>query len=142
MPEVNFDWVRQQLQEAKAKVGAGNAVLELLKVWSEQNKLSEKSAEEAIQMFSKLALGTVLVQPGVDSNEVWIPAMPGQLVVGDEVRVLADAFSDTVGVTHNGRRGRVVAIRYGDVIFKSTDGKDPVLDGTHYSPYKLEKRVK
>jgi hypothetical protein len=142
MPEVNFDWVRQQLQEAKAKVGAGNAVLELLKVWSEQNKLSEKSAEEAIQMFSKLALGTVLVQPTVGSNEVWIPALPGQLVVGDEVRVLADAFSDTVGVTHNGRRGRVVAIRYGDVIFKSTDGKDPVLDGTHYSPYKLEKRVK
>ena len=142
MPDVNFEWVRQQLQEAKAKVGAGNAVLELLKVWSEQTKLSEKSAQEAIQMFSKLALGTVLVQPEVASNEVWIPALPGQLVVGDEVRVLADAFSDSVGVSHNGRRGRVVAIRYGDVIFKSTDGKEPVLEGTHYSPYKLEKRIK
>jgi hypothetical protein len=142
MPEVNFEWVRQQLQEAKAKVGAGNAVLELLKVWSEQTKLSEKSAQEAIQMFSKLALGTVLVQPEVASNEVWIPALPGQLVVGDEVRVLANAFSDSVGVSHNGRRGRVVAIRYGDVIFKSTDGKEPVLEGTHYSPYKLEKRIK
>jgi hypothetical protein len=142
MPEVNFEWVRQQLQEAKAKVGAGNAVLELLKVWSEQTKLSEKSAQEAIQMFSKLALGTVLVQPEVASNEVWIPALPGQLVVGDEVRVLANAFSDSVGVSHNGRRGRVVAIRYGDVIFKSTDGKEPVLEGTHYSPYKLETRIK
>jgi hypothetical protein len=93
-------------------------------------------------MFSKLALGTVLVQPEVASNEVWIPALPGQLVVGDEVRVLANAFSDSVGVSHNGRRGRVVAIRYGDVIFKSTDGKEPVLEGTHYSPYKLEKRIK
>lgn len=142
MPEVNFEWVRQQLQEAKAKVGAGNAVLELLKVWSEQTKLSEKSAQEAIQMFSKLALGTVLVQPEVASNEVWVPALPGQLVVGDEVRVIANAFSDSVGVSHNGRRGRVVAIRYGDVIFKSTDGKEPVLEGTHYSPYKLEKRIK
>lgn len=142
MPEVNFEWVRQQLQEAKAKVGAGNAVLELLKVWSEQTKLSEKSAQEAVQMFSKLALGTVLVQPEVASNEVWVPALPGQLVVGDEVRVIANAFSDSVGVSHNGRRGRVVAIRYGDVIFKSTDGKEPVLEGTHYSPYKLEKRIK
>jgi hypothetical protein len=68
--------------------------------------------------------------------------MPGQLVVGDEVRVLANAFTDKVGVAHNGRRGRVVAIRYGDVIFKSTDDKEPLLDGTHYSPYKLEKRIK
>ena len=142
MPEVNFEWVRQQLQEAKAKVGAGNAVLELLKVWGEQTKLSEKSAQEAVQMFSKLALGTVLVQPEVASNEVWVPALPGQLVVGDEVRVLPNAFSDSVGVSHNGRRGRVVGIRYGDVIFKSTDGKEPVLEGTHYSPYKLEKLIK
>jgi hypothetical protein len=142
MPEVNFDWVRQQLQEAQAKVGAGNAVIELLKVWSEQSKLSDKGAREAVEMFSKLALGVVLVEPAEATNEVWVPAQPGQIVVGDEVRVLKDAFSDKVGVTHNGRRGRVIAIRYGDVIFKSTDGKDPELSGVHYSPYKLEKRIR
>ena len=141
MPDVNFEWVRQQLQEAKAKVGAGNAVLELLKVWSEQHKLSEKSAQEAVEMFSKLALGVLLVEPEA-TNEVWVPALPGQLVVGDEVRVLANAFSDSVGVAHNGRRGRVIAIRYGDIIFKSTDDREPALEGTHYSPYKLEKRVR
>jgi hypothetical protein len=35
----------------------------------------------------------------------------------------------------------VVAVRYGDIIIKTTDGKEPVLDGSHYSPYKLEKLV-
>jgi hypothetical protein len=142
MPEVNFEWVRQQLQEAKAKIGAGNAAIELLKVWSDLDKLSEKGAKEAVEMFAKLALGTPLTVQADPSDELWIPAQPGQLTVGDEVRVLPDAYADKAGLMHNGRRGKIVAIRYGDVIFKSTDGKQPVLDGIHYSPYKLEKRVR
>jgi hypothetical protein len=40
---------------------------------------------------------------------------------------------------HNGRRGRVVAVRYGDVIFNSTDNKKPLLEGAHYPPNFLEK---
>ncbi|NBQ92322.1 MAG: hypothetical protein EBT96_13310 [Betaproteobacteria bacterium] len=40
MPEVNYDWVRLQLQESKTKIGVGNAVLKLLKAW-EDLKLSE-----------------------------------------------------------------------------------------------------
>ena len=52
-----------------------------------------------------------------------------------------DAYEGDLGRVHNGRRGKVVAVRYGDVIFKSTDGKSPVLDGAHYTPYKLEKLV-
>lgn len=141
MPEVNDEWVRQQLQAAKAKVGSGTAVLKLLEVWARETKLSPALAKEAVEMFSKLALNIPLAVE-TSSDEVWVPAQPGQLTVGDEVRVLQDAFTDSTGSTHNGRRCKIIAIRYGDIIVNSIDGKDPELRGTHYSPYKLEKRVK
>jgi hypothetical protein len=142
MPEVNYEWVKQQLTEAGVKIGAGNAVLKLLETWEEM-PLSEKMSKDVINVFCKLALSTAIIAPEDSATEeVWVQAQPGQINVGDEVRVLLDAFSDKTGVLHNGRRGKVIAIRYGDVIFKSTDGKKPDLSGTHYSPYKLEKRVK
>jgi hypothetical protein len=49
---------------------------------------------------------------------------------------------EKLGTIHNGRRGSVVGVRYGDVIFNDTDGKNPPLKGVHYSPYKLEKRLR
>ena len=64
------------------------------------------------------------------------------VLVGDEVRVKSNAYDGDTGVMHNGRRGKVVAVRYGDIIFKSNDNKEPVLDGTHYTPYQLQKRVR
>jgi hypothetical protein len=140
MPEVNFDWVRQQMQEAKVKIGTGTALLELLEVWNNQ-KLTDNQVKEVIEYFSKLASGTNIYEEVV-VDEVWVPAQPGQVIVGDQVRVLPNAFTDKTGVLHNGRRGVVIAIRYGDIIFKSTDGKTPVLEGVHYSPYKLEKRIR
>ena len=141
MPDVNFDWVRQQMQDAKVRVAPGVALLALLETWNDLDKLSQDQAKEAVQLFSRLALGGNIFEE-VKQDEVWIPALPGQLTVGDEVRVLKDAFSDTTGVMHNGRRGKIIAIRYGDVIFKSIDGKEPNLSGVHYSPYKLEKRIR
>ena len=142
MPEVNDEWVRQQMQEAKVKVGSGKAVLKLLEVWAGVGDLSPALAKEAVEVFSKLALNHALSDPKPAADEIWVPAQPGQLSVGDEVRVLADAFDDQSGIIHNGRRGVIAAIRYGDIIFKSTDGKEPLLDGAHYSPYKLEKRIR
>jgi hypothetical protein len=142
MPEVNYEWVKQQLQEAKVKVGSGNAVLKLLETWESFEKLTPNLAKETIEIFSRLALGKTALEPKTPVDEVWIPLQPGQIVVGDEVRILSDAFTDKTGVMHNGRRGKVIAIRYGDVIFNSTDGKEPALRGVHYSPYKLEKRIK
>jgi hypothetical protein len=141
MPEFNEEWVREQMQEAKVKVGSGKAVLKLLEVWS-KIELSPNLAAEAIDIFSKLAANTALVSSGEKPDEVWIPLTPGNIVVGDEVRVLKDAFTEGPTILHNGRRGTVVALRYGDIIFKSTDGKTPLLDGVHYSPYKLEKRIR
>lgn len=142
MPEVNDEWVRQQMQDAKVKVGSGKAVLKLLQTWVESGELSAGLAKEAVEVFSKLALGHSLSGEKPAEDEVWVPAMPGQMTVGDEVRVLNDAFDGELGITHNGRRGKITALRYGDVIFKSTDGKEPLLDGAHYSPYNLERRIK
>ena len=141
MPEVNYEWVAQQMQEAKVKVGSGNAVIKLLQTWEGMETLSPGLAKEAAEVFSKLALNKPILEPKEDPNEAWAPVQPGNIKVGDDVRVLSDAFSDSTGVIHNGRRGKVIAVRYGDVIINSNDNKEPELKGVHYSPYKLEKKV-
>jgi len=139
MPEVNFDWVRGQMSEAKVKVGVGNAILKLLEVWNEM-KLSNNQIKETTELFTKLAINHSIIPESPD--ETWIDAQPGAIIVSDEVRVKSDAYDGDTGVMHNGRRGKVVGVRYGDIIFKSTDGKEPPLDGTHYTPYQLQKRVR
>ena len=138
MPEVNYDWIRQQMQDARVKVGVGNAIIKLLKTWESLN-ISDSQAKEVAALFPQLALThSIVPEP---ATEKWIDAQPGAINVGDEVRVKADAYDGQTGTIHNGRRGRVVAVRYGDIIFKSNDGKQPVLDGTHYAPYQLQKRI-
>jgi hypothetical protein len=90
-------------------------------------------------MFSKLALGHIVIKE--KKNETWVPVRPGDIKVTEIVRVRADAFDGELGMVHNGRKGVVVGVRYGDVIIKSTDGKEPVLEGAHYPPQKLEKLI-
>jgi hypothetical protein len=138
VPEINEQWIREQMQDAKVKVGVGNALLKLLATW-EQMKLSDSQQKEVLALFNKLALGYAIT-PEI-ANEVWIDAQPGAITVGDQVRVKLDAYQGSTGSIHNGRRGRVVGIRYGDIIFKSNDDKQPLLDGAHYSPHQLQKRV-
>jgi transcription antitermination factor NusG len=142
MPEVNYEWVNQQMAEAKVKIGSGKAVMELLRVWESMEKLSPGIAKEAVSVFSKLALNKSILEVKDEPDSIWTPVQPGQIIVGDEVRVISDAFDDKTGVLHNGRRGKVIAVRYGDIIVNSIDGKSPDLKGVHYSPYKLEKRIK
>lgn len=142
MPEINREWVIEQLEAAKVKVGSGKAILKLLEAWAEIPKLSENMTEEVLNVFPKLARGHVLKVEENENDYIWSDLQPGQITVGDVVRVKADAFDGNLGAMHNGRRGKVVAVRYGDVIFKSTDDRDPALDGVHYSPYKLEKRYR
>lgn len=142
MPEINREWVAEQLEAAKVKVGSGKAILKLLEAWEEIPKLSDNMTEEVLTIFPLIAKGHVLKVEESDDDYTWIDLQPGQITVGDAVRVKTDAFSDNLGTIHNGRRGKVVAVRYGDVIFKADDGKNPPLEGIHYSPYKLEKRVR
>jgi hypothetical protein len=140
MPEINKEWVLEQLEAAKVKVGSGKAILKLLEAWAEIPKLSDNMTEETLSVFATIAKGHSIKEEESDEDFFWAELQPGQITVTDVVRVKSNAFEDKLGVLHNGRRGTVVAVRYGDVIFKSTDGKEPVLDGVHYSPYKLEKR--
>lgn len=142
MPKIDKTWVTEQLELAKVKAGSGKAIMKLLDAWAEIPELSENMIEEVLLVFPKLAKGHIIKQEESENDYTWTPLQPGQIVVGDVVRVKADAFSDKLGPIHNGRRGTVVAVRYGDVIFNDTDGKKPELRGVHYSPYKLEKRVR
>jgi hypothetical protein len=142
MPEINREWIVEQLQAAKVKVGSGKAIMKLLEAWAELPDLSPAMTDEVLEVFPQIARGHQIKQEEMEDDYVWINLQPGQITVTDVVRVKADAFSDKLGPIHNGRRGTVVAVRYGDVIFNSTDAKLPELKGVHYSPYKLEKRVR
>ena len=83
-------------------------------------------------------MGYVLVKE--NEKERWIKAQIGQIKVADVVRIPFDAFDDSTGKSNlNGRRGRIVAVRSGDIIIKTDDGKLPVLDGVHIRPEFLEK---
>jgi len=138
MKKLDTNWAKSQLEQAKIPVDVGISVVKLLEVWSTLNH-EDKNDYVVAQLFSLLSCSVSIVES--PSDEVWEAARPGFIRVGDEVRVMADAFEGELGQLHNGRRGRVVAVRYGDIIIKTTDGKEPILDGSHYSPYKLEKLI-
>jgi hypothetical protein len=139
MRKINYTWIKEQFAEAKVRVGTGKAVLALLKTW-EEIEVPEEQGKQILDIFSQVALGHSLVT--INTEEVWVDAQRGQINVGDVVRVRHDAFGESTGYIHNGRRGIVAAIRSGDIIFKSTDEKDPFLDGVHYRPETLQKRVR
>lgn len=139
MAKVDFTWVKQQLTAGRVIRKTGDSALALLKVWDDLNLADSKDAADVVAVFSKLAMGHALVVD--ETSDVWVPAMPGKMKVGDVVRVKFDAFAGDLGRLHNGRVGVVTAIRYGDIIVKTTDGKTPQIDGAHYSPFHLEKRV-
>ncbi len=139
MAEVDNDWVRSQLTENKTKKVVGDSVLKLLASWEQLKQPTDKNAKEIINIFSKLALGHSIVED--NPNETWVAAQAGFIKVADTVRVRSTAFDGEQGKAYNGRRGRVVGVRYGDVIVKTDDGKVPVLDGIHFKPENLEKLV-
>lgn len=139
MSEINYEWVKEQMTAARLRRGPGDVVLKLLKLWEEID-LTPDQAKEALEAFKSLAQGFSLVEPYKD--EVWIPAQPGQIKVADQIRVRNDAFTGDLGTIHNGRRGIVVAVRSGDIVVRSNDDKEPIIDGSHYSPHHLEKRIK
>lgn len=142
MPEINKDWINEQLAAAKVKVGSGKAILRLLDAWADMPKLSDAMLDEVLTVFPKLARGYAVKEEENEADYDWRPLQPGQINVSDVVRVKSDAFRGDIGPMHNSRVGKVIAVRYGDVIINSTDGKSPELKGVHYSPYKLEKRYK
>lgn len=144
MADTNLDWVKEQLTQNKTKKAVGDSVLKLLATWDEVKQKNESlktiDPQEIVDIFSKLAMGHALVQE--KKNEKWTKAQIGQIKVADTVRVLFNAFDESTGKSGlNGRRGRIVAVRSGDIIVKTDDGKLPVLDGVHIRPEFLEKLI-
>lgn len=139
MKEIDTDWASAQMADAKVKKAVGASVMTLLETWKSLKHI-DKDSQDVIDIFSRLAMTKALVEE--NPEQTWVDARPGFIKIGDIIRVKQDAYTGTLGVMHNGRVGKVVAVRYGDVIMRSTDGKQPFIDGTHHSPYKLEKRVK
>lgn len=135
---LDIDWIKSQIQAAKVRKPVGDAVLKLIETF-EAMELTEEHQKKTVELFSKLSLGHSYVKDS--RTELWVPARPGDIKVTDVVRVRFDAYTGELGTLHNGRLGKVVGVRYGDVIFMSTDNKQPVLEGAHYPPQVLEKLV-
>jgi hypothetical protein len=141
MAEINIEWVKEQLTLNKTKKMTGDAVLDLLETWKSLKRPPKSdNSKEILDIFSKLALGYALVKE--NNTETWVQARAGAITVADVIRVKFDAFDEESGKhTLNGRKGKVVGVRYGDIILKSDDNKLPVLDGIHLRPENIEKRV-
>jgi hypothetical protein len=140
MGKVNYDWVKSQFAEAKIRINVGKAVLKMLKTWDDITDLNAEQSKQVLDILSQIGLGHSLVP--IAGEQIWIDARPGQVVVGDIVRVMHDAYDGELGTIHNGRIGTIVAIRSGDIIVNSTDTMTPDLVGVHYQADKLQKRVR
>jgi hypothetical protein len=140
-PHVDEDWAAGQLEKAGLSEEARAIVTALILSWnSSTDQANLQETERAAEAFRQLALGYSLTPDTPD--EIWVPVLMGTIQRGDTVRVKSDAYSGASGKVHNGRVGRVVGARSGDVIFKSTDNVAPALEGTHYRPDLLEKRIR
>ena len=143
MADVDIAWVKEQLTKNKTRRIVGDSVLTLLKSWEdvkEKNKDQKVDySKDIVAIFAKLSLGHALVKE--EKGETWVQVTPGSIVLADYVRIKSDAFDNKSGKDFNGRRGRVVGIRYGDIIIKSDDNKAPLLEGVHLRPDQLEKRL-
>lgn len=137
--KINYEWVKDQFAKARVKISVGKPVLELLATWEKLN-VKDEDAKSVFDVFSKVAVGHSLVN--TPEGEIWIDARPGDIKVADTVRVKNNAFNGTLGNLHNGRIGRIVAIRSGDIIVDSVDGEEPELKGIHYKASSLEKRIR
>ncbi len=137
--ELDLTWAESQIASARVPVSVGKAVIALLKAWAEIAFPNEAQRDKALEIFSALAKDEAIVE---ETEAIWKPVNVGfNVQVGHTVRVRKDAFSGEAGRLHNGRVGRVLAKRSGDIIIRTTDDKQPYLDGAHYPPSALELRV-
>lgn len=141
---VDIEWVKSQLENSRVPIPVGVSVMRLIEAWNECPELDEATVIKTISLFSDLAQGKAVYSPPPPpqyENAEFFDAAAGFISVGDIVRVKKDAFTGDAGIIHNSRLGKVVAVRFGDIIVKSIDGIEPEIDGAHYSPYHLQKML-
>ena len=138
--ELDLSWAKDQIANSRVPVPVGRAILALLTAWAELEFPNEEQRDRALELFGKLAKDEAVYE---ETEHVYRPVMVGfDIQVGNTVRVRHDAFTGDLAHSHNGRVGRVLAKRNGDIIVRSTDDKKPYLDMAHYPPSVLELRVK
>ena len=74
MPEVDMNWVKQQLTENKTKRVVGDSVIKLLNAWTEIKNTDpdpdkdQANLSQVVELFSKIALGHAIVKENKNSS--------------------------------------------------------------------------
>lgn len=138
MTKVSLKWAAEQLKLAEVPENVAEPVLILLDELNDA-KADEPTYETIISIFASLALSRPIYEPAPEAE--WRTVQRGFIRVSDIVRIKPDAFEGTAGEQQNGRVGRVVAIRSGNILVSTTDNREPKIESHHYDPEKLDKRV-
>lgn len=122
---VDWAWVDEQLA-AVGYTGTGRTrVIDVLTVL-ESGEYRSSEREEVIKildMAKNLFLGTAIAEPEPDILEgTWAQAERGYIVKKDVVRVKPEAYVGEAGVRHNGKVGRVTAVK-GDHVYVIYEGE-------------------
>lgn len=126
LEDPNIEWIHQQLQTAGLMHKAeGNVILGIINAVNKR-QFPGFTLEDLDECMGH-ALSLYKGHPIVDANDErqWAEAIPGELSVKDIVRVKLDAYQGKVGTVHNGRVGRVSAMRNGSihVVYENADSE-------------------
>lgn len=137
MMDINWDWVKDQLEKARVPQEHATSVTRLLETL-ETMRLSDDPLRSVLDTFQRLSLGYTIVPDS--ANERWVEVLPGNYAIGNTVRVKSDAYDGKKSTLHNGRRGRVVAVRSGKtvVLYDDTENNE---EQYYHDPSVLERLV-
>ena len=146
------DWATQQLTDAGYDDPSASAtrfvidkILDAAAEIFASDEVVTAATVTAISLLSNEALTAERWAPKKRAEEDaanarWVPVSPGMPITsGMTVRVKADAYSDVVGRTHNGKSGKVVGVRRGMALVQYTG--EPTGSAHHHELPLLELRV-
>ncbi len=133
----NEKWLAAQFEADKTDAAVANLIIAHLKTW-ESLDVKEGKEDDILERFVKLAKGQMIADPEPDAK--WLSGAVQTPGVGQTVRVPPDKFTGHRGQALNGRVGKVVAVRYGDVIFNTTDDLE-YIEGIRLRPHELEIKI-
>ena len=100
------------------------AVISLLSVWSRMNTFTSEKIDRqtALDVFMHLASGKPIPEPSAEPEpeRYWVPSSQYPQK-GATVRVVLDYDDSLDGWKLNGRIGRIIDARHGDIIMEFTD---------------------
>lgn len=138
------EWAQEQLRDVALSNDQKSAIQNLLYVyWTARDtrKLDTPDMKKVLELFGELAQGHAVVEEN-RPDEAWLQAKPGNVHMGETVRVRFDAYEEQDAVNHNGRVGVVVATRPDEVRVRYTDGKEPSPPYVRHRTAALEKRIR